>query len=267
MEDGARAMLALPGRPPAAFASAAHRLADAPASTPRRTPACSACRRAGPRPAVLDERVDHAHADAVQAARDLVATAAELAAGVQHGVHDLERVLAGGVLADRDAAAVVDHLGLPSAWMVTSMRVATLAIASSMLLSTTSKMSWCRPRSSVDPMYMPGRLRTAVRPSRTWMLAAVYSVEASRARRLDGASSGAGLVAGSSAALVPGHRNRGRDGAGGRHAAGDDGVDAIQLLVAVEVDHHAATLARCARSRPWWPARRAAALPGRPDPR
>ena len=62
---------------------------------------------------------------------------------------------------------------LPSAWSVTSIRVATLAIASSMLLSTTSQTSWCRPRSSVEPMYMLGRLRTALRPSSTWMLAAV----------------------------------------------------------------------------------------------
>ena len=61
-------------------------------------------------PHVAGERVDHAHADAVQAAGDLVAAAAELAAGVQHGVHDLERALARGVLADRDAAAVIDHL-------------------------------------------------------------------------------------------------------------------------------------------------------------
>ena len=52
--------------------------------------------------------VDHADADAVEAAGDLVAAAAELAAGVEHGMDDFQRVLAGGVLADRDAAAVVD---------------------------------------------------------------------------------------------------------------------------------------------------------------
>ena len=50
----------------------------------------------------------------MQAAGDLVAAAAELAAGVQHGQHDLGRALAlhagvvGGV--DRDAATVVDDL-------------------------------------------------------------------------------------------------------------------------------------------------------------
>ena len=58
----------------------------------------------------LGERVDDRDADAVEAARDLVAAAvAELAAGVEDGQHDL-----GGRLAlllhdaDRDAAAVVD---------------------------------------------------------------------------------------------------------------------------------------------------------------
>ena len=43
----------------------------------------------------------------MQAARDLVAAAAELAAGVEDRVDDLEGVLAGRVLADRHAAAVV----------------------------------------------------------------------------------------------------------------------------------------------------------------
>jgi hypothetical protein len=46
----------------------------------------------------------------MEAARDLVATATELAAGVQDRMHDLERVLAGAVLADRDAATIVDDL-------------------------------------------------------------------------------------------------------------------------------------------------------------
>ena len=47
------------------------------------------------------ERVHDGHADAVEAAGDLVAAAAELAAGVEDRVDDLERVLAGRVLADR----------------------------------------------------------------------------------------------------------------------------------------------------------------------
>ncbi len=58
----------------------------------------------------LAERVDHRRADAVQPARDLVAAAAELAARVQLGEHQLEPgLLLGGVHVDRDAAAVVDH--------------------------------------------------------------------------------------------------------------------------------------------------------------
>jgi hypothetical protein len=56
----------------------------------------------------LRQRVDDGHADAVQAAGHLVASAPELAAGVQHGEHDL-----GGRLVvlvhdpDGDAAAVI----------------------------------------------------------------------------------------------------------------------------------------------------------------
>ena len=45
----------------------------------------------------------------MQAAGDRVPAAAELAAGVQHGEHDLDRRLALGLVdVDRDAAAVVD---------------------------------------------------------------------------------------------------------------------------------------------------------------
>ena len=52
-------------------------------------------------------------ADAVQAAGYLVAAAAELPAGVEHGHDHLERALSGRVLVDRDAAAVVDDLAAP----------------------------------------------------------------------------------------------------------------------------------------------------------
>ena len=56
----------------------------------------------------LAQRVDDGSADAVQTARDLVTAAAELAAGVQHGIDDLQRGLAGLLLdVDGDAAAVV----------------------------------------------------------------------------------------------------------------------------------------------------------------
>ena len=63
----------------------------------------------------------------------------------------------------------------PSAWMVTSMRLAYPARASSTELSTTSYTRWCRPRSVVEPIYIPGRLRTASSPSRTVMSDAPYS--------------------------------------------------------------------------------------------
>ena len=59
----------------------------------------------------LGERVHHGDAHAVQAAGDLVAVAAELAAGVQDRQHDLGRALAlvrtGGIRVDRNTATVV----------------------------------------------------------------------------------------------------------------------------------------------------------------
>ena len=56
------------------------------------------------------QRVHDRHADAVQAAGDLVALAAELAAGVEHREHDLGRRLVGvlGVRIDGNPATVVD---------------------------------------------------------------------------------------------------------------------------------------------------------------
>ena len=55
------------------------------------------------------ERVDAAHADAVEAAGDLVGVLVELAARVEDGHHDLDgRLALGRVHLDRDAAAVVD---------------------------------------------------------------------------------------------------------------------------------------------------------------
>ncbi len=62
----------------------------------------------------LGERVDHRHTDAVEPTGHLVAIAAELAAGVEHGEHDLgcalALVFAGGERIDRDATAVVVDL-------------------------------------------------------------------------------------------------------------------------------------------------------------
>src|SRR5262245_29720499 len=63
----------------------------------------------------------------------------------------------------------------PSTWMRTSILRAWPARASSTELSTTSQMRWCSPRTSVSPMYMAGRMRTASRPSRIVMDSAPYS--------------------------------------------------------------------------------------------
>ena len=61
----------------------------------------------------------------------------------------------------------------PSGCRVTSTRCATPARASSTPLSMISHRQCMRPRVSVDPMYMPGRLRTASSPSRTRRCAAL----------------------------------------------------------------------------------------------
>ena len=55
----------------------------------------------------------------------------------------------------------------PSGWRVTCTVCAAPASASSTPLSMISHRHCMRPRVSVEPMYMPGRLRTASSPSRT----------------------------------------------------------------------------------------------------
>src|SRR5450830_96488 len=63
-----------------------------------------------------------------------------------------------------------------SEWIVTWISVQCPASDSSIELSSTSNTRWCKPvPSEVSPMYMPGRLRTASRPSRIWIDAAPYS--------------------------------------------------------------------------------------------
>ena len=57
---------------------------------------------------LFGQRVDDRDADAVQAARHLVAVVVELAAGVEHGQHDFRGRAAARVLIGRNAAAVVD---------------------------------------------------------------------------------------------------------------------------------------------------------------
>jgi len=55
----------------------------------------------------------------------------------------------------------------PSGCRTTSIRLQWPASASSTALSKISHRQCMRPRLSVEPMYMPGRLRTASRPSST----------------------------------------------------------------------------------------------------
>src|SRR5437763_3320880 len=64
----------------------------------------------------------------------------------------------------------------PLSSRVTTMVSQYPASASSTELSTTSWTRWCRPRSPVEPMYIPGRLRTASRPSSTVIDDALYSL-------------------------------------------------------------------------------------------
>src|ERR1700690_3051342 len=61
--------------------------------------------------------------------------------------------------------------------MVTTTRSQRPARAPSIALSPTSNTMWCRPLpSSVSPMYMPGRLRTASRPFKTLILLESYTL-------------------------------------------------------------------------------------------
>jgi hypothetical protein len=88
---------------------------------------------------------------------------------VQRREDDFERGFAGifGVLVDgmpRPLSLIVRRFPGSS---VTSMRVAWPATASSMLLSITSAARWCSARSSMPPIYMPGRRRTGSSPSST----------------------------------------------------------------------------------------------------
>src|SRR3989344_885326 len=57
---------------------------------------------------------------------------------------------------------------------VTKIFLAYPAIASSMELSTTSQIKWCRPSAPVEPIYIPGRFRTGSKPSNTKISLAVY---------------------------------------------------------------------------------------------
>jgi hypothetical protein len=127
---------------------------------------------------LLGERVDHRDAHAVEAAGHLVGLVVELAAGVQDGEDDLERRRSSSGDAwptgmPRPLSSTVTEL---SGWTVTLILVQKPAMASSTELSTISHTRWCRPADEVVPMYMPGRLRTASRPSRTLISLASYEL-------------------------------------------------------------------------------------------
>ena len=75
-------------------------------------------------------------------------------------------------------AAFVQHINAGKEPLHPSVRVTRISVqcpasASSTELSTTSKTMWCRPvPSSVSPMYIPGRFRTASSPFRSLMSSA-----------------------------------------------------------------------------------------------
>src|SRR4026209_2659910 len=101
-------------------------------------------------------------------------------------------------------------------------------MASSIELSTTSHTRWCRPRVSVEPMYIEGRRRTASSPPRTWMLSAVY--EAAAAARPD----------------RPPEVGRVSDSVIGR-SAGQALIQPAQVVIVVVLDRDTSSLARSAQ--------------------
>ena len=121
---------------------------------------------------LLRERVDDRHADAVQAARDLVAVVVELAAGVQHRQHDFGGRPPARVLIGRNAAAVVDDGDRP---VDVDGDVDLIAEAGQRLVDGVVDDlvdEVVQPDGPVEPMYIAGRFRTASRPSRTLILSA-----------------------------------------------------------------------------------------------
>ena len=125
----------------------------------------------------LGERVDDGGADAVQAAGCRVRAAAELAAGVQLGEDDLDAGQPG--LAARCRPGCRAPCRAPRRCRRGAgrrrSRVPCPPSASSTELSMISQRQCMSPRESVEPMYMPGRLRTASSPSSTWRWRAEYS--------------------------------------------------------------------------------------------
>ena len=119
----------------------------------------------------------HRDADAVQAARDLVARSLELAAGVQLRQHDLERVQPFSLGCrptgmPRPLSTTVTEL---SVWMVTliSSQWPGQRLVDRVVDDLVDEVVQARARPS--PMYMRGRLRTASSPSRTLIASVPYS--------------------------------------------------------------------------------------------
>ena len=118
---------------------------------------------------LLGERVHDGDADAVQAARHLVAAAAELTAGVEHGVDDLERGLprlwlfvggdAAAVVGDRDGLVGVDDDVDPVADAGHGLVDGVVEDLPDEVVET----------AGVGRPDVHARRRTACRPSRTWM--------------------------------------------------------------------------------------------------
>jgi hypothetical protein len=106
----------------------------------------------------------------VQPTGDRVGLVVELAARVQDGHDDLERrPLLRRVLADGDAPPVVDD---PDAAVGQDRDVDLVAAPRHGLVDGVVDDlpdQVVQPPQPVEPMYMPGRLRTASRPSRTVM--------------------------------------------------------------------------------------------------
>ena len=89
------------------------------------------------------ERVDHRHADTVEPARDLVAVAAELPAGVELGETTVSAGMpCSGITSTGIPAPASETVTELSGWIVTSTESLRPARASSTALSTTSYTRW-----------------------------------------------------------------------------------------------------------------------------
>ncbi len=120
------------------------------------------------------QRVDDRHADAVQPAGDLVGALLEFPAGMKLGHDDFGGGHAFfGVDAGWDAAAVVAHRrgAVRVQDHVDAVGMAGQCLVDGVVDDLMHHVMQAEP-SSVSPIYMPGRLRTASRPRSTLMLSA-----------------------------------------------------------------------------------------------